>query len=65
MWAYASKYAFAEFKSRDKRQQRRVCVYLVYPWHGAGSTRAWTFKASKQFSNDGIELFLKYFPLSL
>ncbi|WP_233707460.1 McrC family protein [Helicobacter bizzozeronii] len=61
MWAYASKYASIELKGK----QRRVCVYLVYPWHGLGSTRAWTFKASKQFSSDGIELLLKYFPLGL
>ncbi|WP_286347980.1 McrC family protein [Helicobacter felistomachi] len=61
MWAYASKYASVELIGK----QRRVSVWLVYPWQGSGSTSTWTFKASELFSADGIQLTLKYFPLSL
>ncbi|GMB95969.1 hypothetical protein NHP22001_05580 [Helicobacter sp. NHP22-001] len=58
MWAYASKYASVELIGK----QRRVSVWLVYPWQGSGSTSTWTFKASEPFSVDGIQLTLKILP---
>ncbi|WP_121022375.1 McrC family protein [Helicobacter vulpis] len=54
MWAYASKYAFLESKGR----QRRMGVWLVYPWQDRIKSATYTFNA-----NQDIALQIKYFPL--